>query len=185
MRVEDTSLAGVKCITPQMFGDQRGFFMETWNLQRYREHGIEADFVQSNVSRSAQGVLRGLHFQNPYPQGKLVHVLEGAVYDVAVDIRRGSPQFGQWYGVELSAGNRCQLYIPEGFAHGFCVTAGPALFAYLCTRPYHAEADHGIAWNDPAIAIDWPLAAPEVSARDSAHPGLSEIEASLPRYVDC
>jgi len=183
MHVDDTPIAGVKCLTPKKFGDARGYFMETWNLQRYREAGIDAQFVQSNVSKSGQGVLRGLHFQNPRPQGKLVYVLAGSVFDVAVDIRRGSPHFGQWFGTELSAENHRQLYIPEGFAHGFCVTSGPALFGYFCTDLYQSEADHGVAWNDPDIGIEWPMPTPLVSAKDAENPLLSTLEEELPIYV--
>jgi len=170
------SIPEVILVEPDRFGDQRGFFMETWNQQRYAEGGIQPQFVQSNVSRSAQGVLRGLHFQNPNPQGKLVWVLEGEVFDVAVDIRHRSPTFGQWVGVYLSAENAQQLYVPEGFAHGFCVTSKHALFCYLCTRVYDAQADAGIHWNDPDIDINWPISKPELSAKDQNAPNLSELD---------
>ncbi len=176
MRVIATDLPDVLLVEPEVHGDARGFFMETWNLSRYRGRGIDARFAQSNVSRSSGGVLRGLHYQYPNPQGKLVFVLEGEVFDVAVDIRRGSPTFGRWTGHSLSADNHRQLFIPEGFAHGFCVTSASALFCYLCTREYEREADHAIRWNDPAIGIAWPLDEPRLSERDRAAPLLAEVD---------
>ncbi|SKA20542.1 dTDP-4-dehydrorhamnose 3,5-epimerase [Novilysobacter spongiicola] len=175
MKVTETSLPGCLVIEPKVFGDARGFFLETWNRERYAGHGIGPDFVQSNLSRSAQGVLRGLHYQWPNPQGKLVSVQEGEVFDVAVDIRRGSPTFGQWTGVILSAENKRQFWIPEGFAHGFVVTSDAAQFSYLCTAPYDASADAGVAWNDAEIAIDWPVTDPSLSAKDAAAPCLGDI----------
>ncbi len=175
MKIIETSLPGCVVIEPKVFGDDRGFFMESWNRERYAAVGIGPDFVQSNLSRSAQGVLRGLHYQWPNPQGKLVSVLEGEVYDVAVDIRRGSPHFGQWTAVFLSAANRRQFWIPEGFAHGFVVTSETALFTYLCTAPYDAEADAGIAWDDPAVGVDWPIANPSLSAKDAKAPRLADV----------
>lgn len=177
MKIIETPLPGCVVIEPKVFGDDRGFFMESWNRDRYAASGIGPDFVQSNLSRSAHGVLRGLHYQWPNPQGKLVSVLEGEVYDVAVDIRRGSPHFGQWTAVFLSAENRRQFWIPEGFAHGFVVTSETALFTYLCTAPYDAEADAGIAWDDPAIGIDWPIADPSLSAKDAKAPQLADVAA--------
>jgi dTDP-4-dehydrorhamnose 3,5-epimerase len=183
LRIEDTPLPGAKLITPAVFGDERGFFMETWNAERYSELGLDVRFLQTNLSRSAQGVLRGLHFQQPEPQGKLVWVLEGEVFDVAVDIRRGSPTFGQWHGVMLSADNRQQFYVPEGFAHGFCVTSPSALFAYACTRVYRPQFDAGIAWNDPGIGVDWPINKPSLSAKDQQAPRLADLPAeALPSY---
>ncbi len=183
MQVLTTSLPGVLILEPRVFGDARGFFMESWNRARYAEAGIDVDFVQDNLSFSRRGVLRGLHFQNPHAQGKLVYVLQGAVYDVAVDIRVGSPTFGQWAAVELSAENRRQFYIPPGFAHGFCVTSETALFAYKCTDLYHPETEGCVLWNDPDLAIDWPLADPELSAKDRAGQRLAEFPPErLPRY---
>lgn len=175
MKVIETSLPGCLLIEPKVFGDARGFFMEGWNRERYAASGIGPDFVQSNLSRSAQGVLRGLHYQWPNPQGKLVSVLEGEVYDVAVDIRRGSPHFGQGTAVVLSAENKRQFWIPQGFAHGFVVTSESALFSYLCTAPYDAEADAGVAWDDPTIAIDWPVAKPLLSNKDANAPRLNDV----------
>lgn len=177
MKIIETSLPGCVVIEPKVFGDDRGFFMESWNRERYAAAGIGPDFVQSNLSRSAHGVLRGLHYQWPNPQGKLVSVLEGEVYDVAVDIRRGSPHFGQWTAVFLSAENRRQFWIPEGFAHGFVVTSETALFTYLCTAPYDADADAGIAWDDPAVGVDWPIAHPSLSAKDAKAPRLADVAA--------
>ena len=168
MKVIETSLPGCRIIEPAVFGDERGFFMETWNAARYGELGLPDRFVQSNVSSSAKGVLRGLHYQWPNPQGKLVTVLEGEVYDVAVDIRRGSPQFGQWTAVLLSAQNKRQFWIPEGFAHGFAVLSERALFSYMCTRVYDKAADAGVRWDDPAIGIDWPVANPSLSEKPAS-----------------
>lgn len=183
MEIRPTRLAGVVLLQPKVFGDQRGFFMETWNRQRYIEAGLPGDFVQDNLSFSRRGVLRGLHFQQPNPQGKLVSVLQGSVFDVAVDIRRGSPTFGQWEGYDLSGENRQQLYVPEGFAHGFCVTSETALFAYKCTRYYAPEHEGSIRWNDPDIGIDWPISDVELSAKDRDAPRLQDVAAErLPSY---
>ena len=162
-------------IEPDVYGDDRGYFMETWHSERYAEAGIPRRFVQSNVSRSSAGVVRGLHYQFPNPQGKLVQALEGRIYDVAVDIRSDSPTFREWVGVELSAHNHRQLYVPEGFAHGFCVLGEVAKISYLCTRVYSAQDDAGIAWNDPDIGIEWPIEPDSLSAKDSAAPRLAEI----------
>lgn len=182
MKVSNTPLGGVLIIDPQVHGDQRGFFMESWRQDSYEALGLP-DMVQSNYSRSARGVLRGLHFQYPQPQGKLVSVLHGAIWDVAVDIRRGSPDFGRWTAVELSAENHRQLYIPEGFAHGFCVSSDDALVHYMCSREFSAQYDAAVAWDDPDIGINWPLEPSSVSARDSAAPKLSEIpQSSLPPF---
>jgi len=184
MQVLTTSLPGVLILEPRVFGDARGFFMESWSRARYAEVGIDVDFVQDNLSFSRRGVLRGLHFQNPHAQGKLVYVLQGAVHDVAVDIRVGSPSFGQWTAVELSAENRRQFYIPPGFAHGFCVTSETALFVYKCTDVYHPETEGSVLWNDPDLGIDWPLADPELSAKDRAGLRLAEFPPErLPRYI--
>ncbi|HIA09013.1 MAG TPA: dTDP-4-dehydrorhamnose 3,5-epimerase [Chromatiaceae bacterium] len=184
MKVNETALPGVVMIDPDVYGDSRGFFSETWNIQRYRDAGIDATFVQDNISRSAAGVLRGLHFQNPSPQAKLVQVLVGEVFDVAVDIRVGSPTFGQWVGAVLSASNHRQFFIPEGFAHGFCVTSDDAIFAYKCSNVYVPDADGGVRWDDPAIGIDWPLSSPELSDKDRVAPLLSDVSADrLPQYT--
>lgn len=183
MQVSRTRLPGVLLIEPDVHGDARGYFFEAWQRERYREAGIEGEFVQDNVSFSARGVLRGLHFQNPHAQGKLVYLLQGEVYDVAVDIRQGSPHFGQWVGMMLSGERKQQLYVPPGFAHGFCVTSETALFAYKCTDHYSPDDEGVIAWDDPAIGIDWPTREPELSARDREAPRLSQLPAQrLPAY---
>lgn len=184
MKIVETVLPGCRVIEPAVFGDARGFFFETWNAERFGQHGLPTRFVQSNVSSSAKGVLRGLHYQWPRPQGKLVSVLEGEVFDVAVDIRRGSPTFGQWEGVMLSAENKRQFWIPEGFAHGFAVLSDIAVFSYLCTDVYVKEADAGIRWDDPAIGVAWPINAPLLSGKDTAAPRLADIdEARLPVFA--
>ena len=186
MRVLETGLPGVVIVEPEVHGDHRGFFMESWKASRYRANGLPDRFVQSNVSRSGAGVLRGLHFQHPRHQGKLVWALEGRIFDVAVDIRVGSPHFGQWAGAELSAENHRQLYVPEGFAHGFCVLGDTAMIAYLCTAEYCREYDRVIAWNDPAIGIRWPLEDARLSARDAAAPRLEAFDADqLPGMDAC
>ena len=179
-----TDLPGVLIIEPRVFGDERGFFMESWNRERYAAAGLDVDFVQDNLSFSRRGVLRGLHFQNPNAQGKLVQVLQGEVFDVAVDIRVGSPAFGRWTSVRLSAENRRQFYIPPGFAHGFCVTSETALFAYKCTDVYNPAAEESVLWNDPDLAIPWPLAGePELSAKDREGVRLRDVPVErLPRY---
>jgi dTDP-4-dehydrorhamnose 3,5-epimerase len=183
MKVAETSLPGVLVVEPDVFGDERGFFMETWNVRRYEEAGLPGRFVQDNLSYSARGVLRGLHYQNPQPQGKLVSVLRGEVFDVAVDIRVGSPTFGEWTGVTLSAENKRQFYVPPDFAHGFLVTGEDALFLYKCTDYYAPSAEGIVLWNDPEIGIEWPTDAPTLSERDGKAPSLREIpEGSLPRY---
>jgi dTDP-4-dehydrorhamnose 3,5-epimerase len=184
MKVTKTKLPGCVVVEPAVFGDERGFFFETWNAERFGQRGLPTKFVQSNVSSSSRGVLRGLHYQWPNPQGKFVSVLEGEVYDVAVDIRRGSPTFGQWEAVILSAENKRQFWIPEGFAHGFAVVSERALFSYLCTAGYDKAADAGVRWNDPAIGIDWPVAAPLLSAKDEAAPLLADVAPErLPIYT--
>lgn len=172
--VRETSLPGVLLIAPRVFRDARGSFWEGFQAERYAAAGLPGPFVQDNFSRSTRGVLRGLHFQDPHPQGKLASVLEGAVWDVAVDARPDSPRFGQSFGIELSAANGLQLWIPPGFAHGFQVISAEALFAYKCTERYVPEADGGIRWNDPHLAISWPLAHPVLSAKDAALPTLAE-----------
>ena len=184
MKVIETSLPGCVVIEPAVFGDERGFFFETWNAERFGEHGLPVKFVQSNVSTSVKGVLRGLHYQWPRPQGKLVSVLEGEVYDVAVDIRRGSPTFGRWEAVELSEDNRKQFFIPEGFAHGFRVLSETADFFYKCTDFYAPGDEHGVRWNDPDLGIPWgDLASPVVSAKDQKLPKLADVPPErLPKY---
>lgn len=184
MNFIQTDLPGVVIIEPKVFGDDRGFFYESFHRQRFAEQGIDIAVEQSNLSRSARGVLRGLHYQWPNPQGKLVQVLEGEVYDVAVDIRKGSPTFGRWTACVLSAQNKRLFWVPEGFAHGFAVTSEHALFAYHCTAPYDAAADAGIRWNDAALAIDWPVAEPLLSDKDTRAPLLAEVaDERLPRYT--
>ena len=183
MKIVPMRLPEVLLIEPQRFGDARGYFVETWRQERYQAAGISLPFVQDNLSRSARGILRGLHLQHPNDQGKLVYVLEGEVFDVAVDVRVGSPSFGQWTSAVLSAADHRQLWIPPGFAHGFCVTSATALFAYKCTAPYSAADEVGVLWNDPALAIPWPVAAPRLSAKDAGLPRLVEIDpARLPRF---
>jgi dTDP-4-dehydrorhamnose 3,5-epimerase len=185
MKHEASALPGAVVIEPQVFGDSRGFFMETWSSARYAAIGLPERFVQDNLSFSARGVLRGLHFQNPRGQGKLVSVLQGEVYDVAVDVRRGSPQFGRWVGVNLSAENRRQFYVPPGFAHGFVVVSETALFAYKCTEYYDPAAEVAVAWDDPDIAVAWPVTAPTLSQRDRAAPRLRDLAAErLPAFAD-
>ena len=184
MKVITTELPGVLLIEPNVFGDQRGFFMETYHQARYRETGIPEHFVQDNQSRSRRGVLRGLHYQLVQPQGKLVWVARGQVFDVAVDIRRGSPTFGRWAGAVLDDNNHHQFYIPPGFAHGFCVLSEEADFFYKCTDYYHPQSEQGILWNDPAIGIDWPIQEPLLSAKDLRLPLLAgQVPEKLPLYL--
>ena len=184
MNVTETALPGVLLIEPKVFGDDRGYFLETFSVTRYAEAGICGPFVQDNVSRSRRGVLRGLHYQNPHAQAKLVSVLEGEVFDVAADVRLGSPTFGQWCGHYLSAGNKRQLYLPAGFAHGFLVTSDAALFSYKCTGYYHPDTEHTVRWDDPHIAIDWPTTEVELSPKDRSGVLLGEIaQANLPHYA--
>ena len=174
MKVTETNLPGVWLIEPKVFRDDRGYFYESWNEDRFRDNGIATAFVQDNVSLSRQGVLRGLHYQNPTPQAKLVSVLQGAVFDVAVDLRLGSPTFGQWLGVEISAANQRQLYIPEGFAHGFVVLSEETIFSYKCSDYYSPSHERSLRWDDPALAIEWPVGEPILSPKDAAAPLLSE-----------
>lgn len=182
MKVRGISLPGVVLIEPTVFDDPRGLFYESWSDARYTDAGMSGPFVQDNVSQSGRGTLRGLHLQHPHGQGKLVHVLVGEVFDVAVDVRVGSPHFGQWGGVTLSESNRFQLYIPPGFAHGFCVGSDTALFCYKCTERYHAETEITVAWNDPDIGICWPLAVPRLSHKDRAGQTLKALGDRLPHY---
>jgi len=178
-----TRLPGVVIIEPDVFGDDRGFFLESYNAAKYPALGVGCAFVQDNHSFSTQGTLRGLHYQLPFTQAKLVWVVTGEVLDVAVDIRRGSPTFGQWVGEILSEQNRRRLFIPRGFAHGFCVLSPSAHFMYKCDEFFHPETDGGVRWNDPDIAIDWPVRDPMLSPKDARLPLLADIPADLlPRY---
>jgi dTDP-4-dehydrorhamnose 3,5-epimerase len=179
MNVIKTNLNGVVIIEPKIFGDDRGFFYETYQAERYKAAGITLDFVQDNRSRSSRGVLRGLHFQKNKPQGKLVTVTQGEVFDVAVDLRKDSPTFGQHASVLLTGDNRVQFYIPPGFAHGFCVLSETADFQYKCTDYYDPTDEGGLLWNDAELAIEWPLITPTLSAKDSVLPTLAEIRSNL------
>lgn len=183
MKVETTPLPGVLVLEPQVHGDARGFFLETYAQERYREAGIDVDFVQDNHSHSQHGVLRGLHYQLRRPQAKLVHVVRGEVFDVAVDIRRGSPTFGQWYGTILSAENHRQFYVPADYAHGFCVLSEDCDFVYKCSDYYVPDDQWGVAWDDPDLGIDWPVGGPTLSPKDLKNLRLAECpEDSLPRF---
>lgn len=183
MQIHKTDLPGVLIIEPKVFGDERGYFMETWQRERYADGVTPETFVQDNVSFSRKGVLRGLHFQKVNPQGKLVYVLLGEVFDVAVDIRIGSPTFGQWTSVMLSAENKKQFFIPAGFAHGFCVSSDTALFAYKCTDKYNPQSEFSVLWNDPDLNIPWPTDAPELSAKDIQGVRLADFSKDiLPNY---
>lgn len=180
MRLIETPLKDALVIEPRVFGDARGFFMESWNRRTFANLGLDLDFVQDNHSRSARGVLRGLHYQLKQPQGKLVRVVAGTVYDVAVDLRKSSPTFGKWTGVELSAENRRMFWVPPGFAHGFLVLSESADFLYKATDYYAPEHDRTILWNDPELAIDWPLAGigtPTLAAKDAAGTRFADAEA--------
>lgn len=184
MKLIETNLPGVVVVVPDVMKDERGFFLESYNANKYEKLGITTRFVQDNHSRSVKGTLRGLHFQNPKGQGKLVRVIQGEVFDVAVDVRAGSPTFKKWFGTILNDQNMHQMYIPAGFAHGFVVLSDTAEFEYKCTEFYAPECEMGIAWNDPDIAIDWPVKTPLLSAKDKSYPPLSQIPAGkLPLYV--
>jgi dTDP-4-dehydrorhamnose 3,5-epimerase len=167
MNVVRCELEGLLILEPKKFGDARGFFMELWNQSRYQEAGLALSFVQDNISLSRRGTLRGLHFQNPSPQGKLVSVLDGEVFDVAVDLRRSSRTFGKWQGVTLSSENNRQFFVPAGFAHAFVVLSEAAMFHYKCTNLYSPKDEVTIRWDDPAIGIDWPIREPSISEKDS------------------
>lgn len=167
----------VLVIEPEVHADDRGFFLETWHRERYSDAGVSRTFVQDNHSRSRRDVLRGLHFQHPRPQGKLVQVPRGEVFDVVVDVRIASPTFGQWAGCHLSEDNHCQLWVPEGFAHGFVALSDPADFHYKCTDVYVPESERTLRWNDPTVDVDWPVQAPVVSEKDSAGSSLEELRA--------
>ena len=178
-----TDLPGVLLIEPGVFKDSRGFFMETFHQKKYAEAGIDHTFIQDNYSHSTRGTLRGLHYQLKHPQGKLVYVVSGEIYDVAVDIRRGSPGFGKWTGQYLSGKNRRQIYIPEGFAHGFCVISETADVLYKTTDLYNPDDEYGVLWSDPTIRIDWPVEVPIVSDKDKQYSRLNELpETHLPIY---
>ena len=180
MIFEPTSLPGVFLLQPRVFGDERGFFLESWNAATFREAGFDLDFVQDNHSRSARGILRGLHYQTRHTQGKLVRVTAGAVFDVAVDLRRDSPTLGQWFGAELSAENHRMLWVPPGFAHGFYVLSESADFQYKCTDYYDPKSEITLAWNDPRVGIDWPIPpgeSPQLSDKDAE--GLAWADAPL------
>lgn len=184
MNIIQTDLPGCLVLEPQVFGDDRGFFYESFNRDKFTALGLPAHFVQGNVSRSSQGVLRGLHYQWPKPQGKLVSVLEGEVWDVAVDVRRGSPTFGRSTAVILSAEKKRHFWVPPGFAHGFVTLSETALFSYVCTDTYEREADAGVRWNDADLAIDWPLSSPLLSDKDARLPFLADVARErLPDFV--
>jgi dTDP-4-dehydrorhamnose 3,5-epimerase len=175
MTTRTCELQGLLILEPKVFGDARGFFMETWNQRRYREAGLELDFVQDNISVSGKGTLRGLHFQNPSAQGKLVSVLEGEVFDVAVDLRQSSPTFGRWHGLNLSSENKLQFFVPPGFAHGFLVLSETAMFHYKCTEFYSPKDEMAVRWDDPEVGIRWPLQKPILSEKDAKAPRLREV----------
>lgn len=184
MKVTELDIPGVFLIEPKVFRDDRGFFVETFQKQRYVAAGIDVDFVQDNLSRSTKGVLRGLHIQNPVSQAKLVSAPLGAVFDVAVDLRVGSPTFGRWVGRELNEENQHQLFVPVGCAHGFCVLSEVALFAYKCSDLYSPSTEFGVAYDDPDIGIDWPMKDPVLSPKDRAYPRLAEVaQERLPRFA--
>lgn len=184
MKVEPARIPGLLIIEPTVFGDARGFFMESYSRERYAEAGLPRDFVQDNVSLSGRGILRGLHLQHPNDQGKLCQVIDGEVFDVAVDLRVGSPTFGSWEAVTLSSDNKRQFYIPPGFAHGFCVLSERALFFYKCTDFYSQPNELGLAWDDPDIGIEWPIEAPQLSGKDAKNPRLKDIPPGLlPSYA--
>ena len=181
MNVRTTSLPGVLVIEPRIFRDERGAFLESFHAERYAKAGLGQPFVQDNFSRSRKGTLRGLHFQEPKAQGKLVQVTRGRVFDVAADVRRGSPTFGQWLGFELDGETQQQLWVPPGFAHGFCVLSDEADFVYKCTAPYAPEAERSIRWDDPELAIAWPVTSPLLSKKDAEAPLLKDAPV-LPAY---
>jgi len=184
MRFIETELKNVILVEPDVHEDQRGHFFELYHERKYTEGGITPRFVQDNYSQSVQGTLRGLHYQLKKPQGKLIVVVEGVIFDVVLDTRRGSPAFGKWYGIELSSENKRQLYVPPGFAHGFCVLSEAAGVVYKCTDFYSSGDEHGIIWNDRAIGISWPVANPLLSLKDQSYKSLAESEARLPLYIE-
>ena len=177
MKVTPMGIEGLLLLEPRCHGDDRGWFMETWQVQRYADVGVPDRFVQDNLARSAQGVLRGLHAQHPFAQGKLVQVYEGRVFDVAVDVRRGSPSFGRWAGVILDAAEPRQFWVPAGFLHGYLVLSESALFGYKCTDLYHPETQFSVRWDDPVIGVEWPLEqAPLLSEKDREAPLLADLD---------
>ena len=183
LKLINTSIPDVLLIEPKVYDDSRGFFLETFHQKKYTDVGINKTFVQDNYSHSKQRILRGLHYQLHHPQGKLIFVLRGEIFDVAVDIRRGSSTFGKWFGANLSAKNKRQIYVPDGFAHGFCVLSESAEVMYKCTDFYDAEDEHGIFWSDETLAIDWPVKTPVLSEKDSKFQRFTEIpEKDLPIY---
>ena len=182
MQVRETELPGVLLIEPAVHRDARGFFLETFQVAKYRDAGIALPFVQDNHSRSAPGILRGLHAQLGEPLGKLVRCVRGAIFDVAIDVRRGSPHFRRWIGATLTAENCHQLWVPPGFLHGFCVTEGPAEVEYKCTALWNAQLEIAVRWDDPDLAIAWPIKDPQLSDKDAAAPLLAEIFDRLPSY---
>ena len=185
MKIVPSALPEIFIIEPKVFQDERGFFMETYQQKRYTEAGIASVFVQDNLSYSVRGTLRGLHFQVKQAQAKLIQVIEGTIFDVALDIRRGSPYFGQWTSVHLSDENKRQFFVPEGFAHGFCVLSASAQVVYKCTDYYAAEDEGGVLWSDPTLAIDWPISQPLISEKDSQLPYLADIPPKrLPVYEE-
>jgi len=175
MNIVPTCLPEVLILEPRIFGDARGYFFESWSAARYEEAGIHGPFVQDNFSRSRRGILRGLHLQNPHAQGKLVSAPVGEVFDVAVDVRVGSPRFGKWAGAVLSDTNHRQFWVPPGFAHGFCVLSDEAVFHYKCTDAYHPECEMSVLWDDPDIHIDWPIQDPKLNAKDRGAPRLVDL----------
>ncbi|MDP3980297.1 MAG: dTDP-4-dehydrorhamnose 3,5-epimerase [Chlamydiota bacterium] len=183
MQCIQTPLPGVLIIEPRVFTDQRGFFLETFQDQKYRDLGIAKSFVQDNHSHSSYGVLRGMHYQLRYPQGKLVYAVSGDIFDVVIDIRKGSESFGQWFGCTLSCENRRQLYVPEGYAHGFCVLSRQADVIYKCTELYHPEDEFGLIWSDPQVGVQWPIENPTLSEKDNRYPALNQIpDEQIPCY---
>jgi len=184
VNIIETRLPGVHIIEPKVYGDNRGYFLESYHEARYKQAGVQGRFVQDNHSRSSKGTLRGLHYQRQKPQGKLVRITQGEVFDVAVDVRRDSPFFGKWVGVHLSGENYRQLWVPPGFAHGFCVLSDTADFLYKCTEYYDPEDEEGVAWNDPSIGIEWPIQGPLLSKKDSVAQRLNDIpKDKLPKYT--
>ena len=183
MKVSPTSIPDVLIIEPEVFEDTRGFFIETYHQKRYEQFNIDCIFVQDNFSHSVHGILRGLHYQLKHPQAKLVQAIHGAIFDVAVDIRQGSPTFGKWVGAHISDKNRRQIFVPKGFAHGFCVLSKTADILYKCTDFYAPDDEEGILWSDPGIDIDWPVTDPLLSDKDSKYPCLKDVpRENLPKY---
>ena len=183
MKILQTDLEGVLVVEPLVFNDKRGFFMEAYHKEKYAKLGISIDFIQDNLSFSSAGTLRGLHYQHPHGQAKLVQVLDGHVFDVTVDIRSGSPTFGKWFGINLSDENRKQVFVPEGFAHGFCVLSDTVLFSYKCSDLYAPDCEGGVLWSDPDIGIEWPVKEPVLSEKDAKYPRLKDVEVGrLPGY---